>query len=356
MPTSYKSVDDLREMVVGERIPAAVMNAIIRGVKEAIFGEDGFRDGGGQAFRTKDRARQAFPIVAEALEEIPIHAVVGIAGGAESGVPCRVVADKVSPASPLGLFTNDKVVAPAGSQILLRPINDYDVVLVEVTGELPDVGEPCGPDLGTWGVTAGMPGLMCLSEPVDGIGGSGSGAGTYIWVMKVSEPIVMLGLVAVEPGSGSGDLSSGVFSVHYRNGDDLIPAQDPVTGAPPWLLPFWVVSGETLSSGDTIRVGSTVGVGLVYLAASGGGDVLIGVLMEDLNAEGSGLVAELDLNDANQKIYTGRTYDVWDMMLNRFQMIESGVIVNFVPMSDGRYRWISAHCEISNVLPSSGAP
>ena len=79
--------------------------------------------------------------------------------------------------------------------------------------------------------------------------------------------------------------------------------------------------------------------------------ILAGVLTSALQAGASAPVAEVELDDSNAKIYTGRTFTVFDLKLNSGQFIDSGVIIDFAPMSGGRFKWIAAHCQVSDTLP-----
>ena len=79
--------------------------------------------------------------------------------------------------------------------------------------------------------------------------------------------------------------------------------------------------------------------------------VLTGVLTEALMQGASALVDEVGLDSNNELVYTGRSFTVWDLKLNAGQSIEEGVKIDFSPMSGGRYKWIAAHCQISDTLP-----
>jgi hypothetical protein len=361
----YLATEQLREMVRGDFITAELMNAIIRAVKAVMFGEDGFADGGGSAFRTKDRSRQAFPIVAEVFEAVPIHSILGVFEGAGSGIPCKTYAGKVgflgSGGSPLGLFTNDKIAIAAGAKLLLRPINDYDPILVAVTGELPGVGEPCGPELDTFGVTALSSGFVCLSEPINGVAGSGAEY-DYVWVMKTATPPIIMGEVQIPPpgndSSGSGDvgngsyeigLSSGTMKVLYRGSgesdDELRYATSPITGETPWVIVFWAKggSGEIPGSGEIITVGSTLGIGMMLLEGTGGGQVMLATRMTSGTwAKGE----EEDLMRVHGN-FTSTELGVLSAVVNRFAPIEwnstSGAYIAVVSI-DGKLHAIAAEC------------
>jgi hypothetical protein len=79
--------------------------------------------------------------------------------------------------------------------------------------------------------------------------------------------------------------------------------------------------------------------------------ILTGVLTGTLLQGSSAGVDEIDLDTTNALIYTGRSFTVWDLKLNAGESIDAGVKIDFAPMSGGRYKWIAAHCAVSNTLP-----
>lgn len=91
---------------------------------------------------------------------------------------------------------------------------------------------------------------------------------------------------------------------------------------------------------------------VVLLPAADEG-VLTGELTADLDQGASAAVDELDLDATNAKVYTGRTFTVWDLKLNSGESIAQGTIIDFVRMSRGRYKWIAAHCDVSDTLPGA---
>jgi hypothetical protein len=300
----------------------------------------------------KHKARAAFPVVATIEEELPANSVVAVYEGASSGIPCEILGTKVgflTAGSPLGLFTNDSVSVEAGGKILLRPINDYDPVLLRVIGETPQVGRPCGPALDTWGITADMLGFVCLSEPID-MGGSGSDE--FVWVMRTGLPTVLIGAVSTAPPgySGSGEeeaeyaISSGLLMVLYRDANqtsgsgadqvqflDFAPGPD---GSTPWLVPFWArgFSSGMPATGDIIEVHSTIGVGFLHVPEGSGGSG------GSVNAWLGKTVAQIDIDSIGEMtIYTGafpnETSGDDMIVVNRFGCVSSGQWVAALSLS-----------------------
>lgn len=386
----HTPIDLLREMLPGDVLTASVLNAIVRAVRATMMGDEAITDGQtGIAFRRKTQARAAFPVVAHVFEPVPMHAVLGAWEGAGSGqeAHCVVHAGKVglygSGASPLGLFTNDRVAASppesGGSvQLWLRPLNDYDTVLLPVTGDLPHVGEPCGPNLDTWGITAGQSGFVCLSEPVAGGGGSGSGeyaALDHVWVIRAADPPLLVGRVHHAPagwwhsGSGSGGadggpgddpelaLTSGTLRVMYRSsGGALEEARSPI-GAheTPWDVTFWARgrSGETPSGGEFIQVCSTAGVGFLHLKG-GGARAIVGKTVGSgaWDMQKFATVQRQQLVDLGTPTAQINETEAEDRVLNLFAPLDPSagdLYVAYIETVDGILLAIAAQCE-----PTSG--
>lgn len=94
------------------------------------------------------------------------------------------------------------------------------------------------------------------------------------------------------------------------------------------------------------------GSGARYPSPIGGFFVYTGVLTEVLNEGSSATVAEIDLDENGDKVYTGQEHEVYDLKLNSGESIPADTIIDYVPMSGGRFKWITAYCAASDTLPA----
>jgi hypothetical protein len=268
------SVDALQHQRRGDALTHETINALIDGVKRESAGELGYADSNAINVRQRKSAQPSYPVWVTADTTIPQHAVIAVWEQQASGTPIQLMGGRAGTSqlgTPLGLFTNDNIEIPTDCKGAVRPLGDYEPFLVKVEGTLPDVGDPCGLVINSWGVGAGRTGFVCLSEPVDM---SSEFSGEYVWCMRSQEIGAVLGEVTTEAPAfdEDGDVAGeGVLKVLYRveNTNVLEEAANPATGTAPWLLPFFNLASVAAEEGVKIRVENTLGVGLTFLESEG---------------------------------------------------------------------------------------
>lgn len=250
----------LQELARGDRLPLDVVNALIRFAKRPNVLRQGIHDGDLSAIADKN-TNLPYRVQIHAATNIPAYSVFGVCLSGNNSEPVECIADMIGVAnagSLLGLFTNGQTVIAAGSKAIVESIGLYRPIKVQIAGEIPLVGEPCGVELNTFGVSSVMQGMVCLSGVFES---------NLIWVMRANDLSTIIGFVTQQANkfnSTNQTPGQGKLKIKFRDpfSNALVDSIAPGTGFANWELPFYNFSSEDITVGLNIRAESTLGIGL----------------------------------------------------------------------------------------------
>lgn len=261
----------LKEFTAGEEWTLEKANAVIRAIKQNAYMHHGISSensyGVGQKLHNQPETVQI-----TAGENIPAYSIFGVCLSGTDYNPPMCVAKKIGGGgSLLGLFTNGEIPLDEDQKAIVEPVGFYRPVRVRVTGTTPLVGEPCGVELNTFGVSNSMQGMVCLSD----VYSPSSGFATeYIWAMRSADMSSVIGEVTTLAPAydiGTQTPGAGVLKIQFRDPstDELVDAVRPGTGGAVWSLPFYNFSITNVTVGLKVRAEATLGVGLSVFEVQG---------------------------------------------------------------------------------------
>lgn len=274
-----------RRLQGGDIIRASDWNALVDGINKVPWAPFGMGDGSNRA---QPRVGQSTLVVSSTHSGgIPPWSVFGITSYPDNEVqPVKLSARRIGPGDPasqFGMFTNGPSELADGGTCHAHMVNGYFPCRIEVTGDDPVPGWPCGVEPGTFGVGHGQYGLLCVALEDDGSGTK------YAWCVRAFDAAAMVGEVTEQITSRDGDTpGSGTVAMQVLSGGDLVDAIDPSDsmGSDDTMeFPVLSLSDEAIDVSAFVLASVVVGVGLIAVKlaeGSSGGCFIPNVAYDDL--------------------------------------------------------------------------